>query len=169
LRTRTTFALLALAMAVTACGSSSRSTATSTPSAAESVAPALNVTATAEDYTGKPAPAGAIVMTMSKFMFNPSVPVGSGSKIVIYIDNRDPERNDCEGGPGGIAGSDQCYQHGLLVLGPGGIAALGKTDTVPPGHQAVLTLDGMRPGVYKFYCPVTGHRFIGMTGSLTVS
>jgi len=121
-RTRTKFVLSAAAMAVTACGSSSaKSTATSspalTPSAAVSAAPALNVTATAEDYTGKPAPAGAVVMTMAALLFNPPVPAGMGTKIVIYIDNKDPDGHDCErfGGP---PGSNICYQHGLLVLGP---------------------------------------------------
>jgi phosphatidylserine synthase len=59
-----------------------------TPSAAVSAAPALNVTATAEDYTGKPAPAGAVVMTMAALLFNPPVPAGMGTKIVIYIDTR---------------------------------------------------------------------------------
>jgi uncharacterized cupredoxin-like copper-binding protein len=55
-----------------------------------------------------------------------------------------------------------------LVLGPGG-SLLGKTDVVDPGHQAVLTLDGMRPGKYKFYCWVLVHRELGMRGLLTVS
>jgi hypothetical protein len=156
-------------MAVTACGSSgSKSTAASppaaTPSAAESGAPPLNVTATAEDFTGKPAPGGAVVMTMANLMFNPSKPAGTGTKIVIYVDNKDPEKNDCPGAPG----TDTCYQHGLLVLGPGG-SLLGKTGVVAPGHQAVLTLDGMRPGIYKFYCWVQIHRFLGMTGLLKVS
>jgi plastocyanin len=171
-RTRTKFVLSAAAMAVTACGSSSaKSTATGspalTPSAAVSAAPALNVTATAEDYTGKPAPAGAVVMTMAALLFNPPVPAGMGTKIVIYIDNKDPDGHDCErfGGP---PGSNICYQHGLLVLGPGG-AILGKTDTVSPGHQAVLTLDGMRPGRYQFYCPLVDHRSLGMKGLLTVT
>jgi uncharacterized cupredoxin-like copper-binding protein len=162
-RTRTKFVLSAAAMAGTACGSSSaKSTATSspalTPSAAVSAAPALNVTATAEDYTGKPAPARAVVMTMSNMMFNPPAPAGTGTKIVIYIDNNDTDKHDCA----------FCYQHGLLVLGPKG-EFLGKTDTVPPGHQAVLTLDGMRPGIYQFYCWVFDHRRVGMTGRLTVT
>jgi len=137
-----------------------------TPSAAVSAAPALNVTATAEDYTGKPAPAGAVAMTMAALMFNPPAPAGTGTKIVIYIDNTDPKTHDCERF-GGDPGSDICYQHGLLVLGQKG-ALLGMTETVPPGHQAVLTLDGMRPGIYQFYCPVAIHRFVGMTGRLTV-
>ncbi|HEV1998262.1 MAG TPA: hypothetical protein VGR61_09060 [Candidatus Dormibacteraeota bacterium] len=170
--------LLAMAMAVTACGSSSsQSKATSspalTPSAAASAAPAVKVTATAEDYTGKPAPAGAVVMTMSNMMFHPPTPAGTGTKIVIFIDNKDPEKNDCvEANPnlpkyGSPNGLDTCHQHGLSVLGPGG-AVLGKTDTVPPGHQAVLTLDGMRPGSYQFFCQVYDHGFLGMMGRLTV-
>jgi plastocyanin len=158
---------LALALMATACGSSSsqpiatRSPA-STPSAVESVAPALNVTSTVEDYTGKPPPAGAVVMTMANFMFTPSVPAATGSKIVIYIDNKDPEKNDC------ADGSDICHVHALLVLGPKG-DALGKTADVTPGHQAVLTLDGMRPGIFRFYCPVGFHKDAGMVGRLTIS
>jgi hypothetical protein len=88
--------------------------------------------------------------------------LGRSSKIVIYIDNRDPEKNDC------VDGSDICHIHALLVLGPRG-AALGKTADVRPGHQAVLTLDGMRPGIFKFYCPVGFHKDAGMVGRLTVT
>jgi len=43
---------------------------------------------------------------------------------------------------------------------------VGATQTFQGGSK-VLTLN-MRPGTYKFYCSVPGHRMAGMEGTLTV-
>ncbi len=45
-------------------------------------------------------------------------------------------------------------------------ATLGATPTFQGGTKA-LTLD-LKPGVYKFFCSVPGHRMAGMEGTLTV-
>lgn len=45
-------------------------------------------------------------------------------------------------------------------------ATLGATPTFQGGTKA-LTLD-LKPGVYKFFCSVPGHRTAGMEGTLTV-
>ena len=152
-----------MAVFATACGSSAAgSKAANSPAATPSAAASSNVTAATADFTGKPPPAGAIVMTMANFMINPSLPIGAGSRIVFYVDNKDPSTGGCDDP------YNTCHLHGLLVLGPGG-TLLGKTEDVLPGHQAVLTLDGIRPGTYRFYCPVLDHRFVGMAGQLTVN
>jgi plastocyanin len=45
-------------------------------------------------------------------------------------------------------------------------ATLGATPTFQGGAKT-LTLD-LKPGVYKFFCSVPGHRMAGMEGTLTV-
>jgi uncharacterized cupredoxin-like copper-binding protein len=39
--------------------------------------------------------------------------------------------------------------------------------TVSPGQSGTLTVD-LKPGKYEFYCPVDGHKQMGMTGEITV-
>jgi plastocyanin len=46
-------------------------------------------------------------------------------------------------------------------------AVLGATPTFQGGTKSLsLTL---KPGTYKFYCSVPGHRMAGMEGTLTVN
>lgn len=42
------------------------------------------------------------------------------------------------------------------------------TDVVEPGESGELTLDGLVPGAYDFYCSIPGHRDAGMEGILEV-
>jgi plastocyanin len=45
-------------------------------------------------------------------------------------------------------------------------AVVGATPTFQGGSK-ILTLN-LKPGTYKFYCSVPGHRMAGMEGTLTV-
>jgi uncharacterized cupredoxin-like copper-binding protein len=40
--------------------------------------------------------------------------------------------------------------------------------TSPRGGSAKLTVDLNKPGTYEMYCPVDGHREMGMEGEITV-
>jgi uncharacterized cupredoxin-like copper-binding protein len=54
--------------------------------------------------------------------------------------------------------------HALEIEGHG-IEAKTKTVT---GANASVTVKGLKPGTYEFYCPVPGHKEAGMKGTLTV-
>jgi uncharacterized cupredoxin-like copper-binding protein len=55
--------------------------------------------------------------------------------------------------------------HNMTVASSSG-AVVGATPTFHGGSKA-LTLN-LKPGSYKFYCSVPGHRMAGMEGTLTV-
>jgi uncharacterized cupredoxin-like copper-binding protein len=43
-----------------------------------------------------------------------------------------------------------------------------ETETIRPGEAAELTVDLSKAGSYEIYCPIDGHRDMGMEGTLTV-
>jgi hypothetical protein len=43
-----------------------------------------------------------------------------------------------------------------------------KTDTISPGSSAKLTVDLSKAGNYEVYCPIDGHRAMGMEAKLVV-
>jgi uncharacterized cupredoxin-like copper-binding protein len=53
----------------------------------------------------------------------------------------------------------------MTVASPSNVV-VGATRTFQGGSE-VLTLN-LKPGTYKFYCSVPGHRMAGMEGTLTV-
>ena len=54
--------------------------------------------------------------------------------------------------------------HGIAIEG-NGVDQSGNT----VGHGAVSTVSAnLKPGTYTFYCPVDGHKDLGMKGTLTV-
>jgi plastocyanin len=60
----------------------------------------------------------------------------------------------------------QALGHDVTVESSGGEKE-GKTEIVTEGSSNV-TLEGLKPGKYTFYCSVPGHREAGMEGTLTV-
>lgn len=57
--------------------------------------------------------------------------------------------------------------HSLAVDGPNGETKLPKN--LAPGESATLNVDMSKPGKYSFYCPVDGHKGMGMKGEITVA
>jgi uncharacterized cupredoxin-like copper-binding protein len=54
--------------------------------------------------------------------------------------------------------------HALEIDGPG---VEEETKTIGPGGEARLTVEITEAGEYEIYCPVGGHRDMGMEGTLT--
>src|SRR5205085_420077 len=62
--------------------------------------------------------------------------------------------------------NDGKIPHALEVKGPKGEARL---HTLQPGSSGTLTVDLPKPGKYDFYCPIDGHRKLGMRGKVVVA
>jgi uncharacterized cupredoxin-like copper-binding protein len=60
--------------------------------------------------------------------------------------------------------NDGGTEHALEIEGQG---IEDETETIGPGETAELTLS-LEPGEYEMYCPVDGHREMGMEGSVSV-
>jgi plastocyanin len=56
--------------------------------------------------------------------------------------------------------------HALAVKGPNGAV---RTSAIKPGSSATLNADLSKPGTYEFYCPIDGHRKLGMAGQVIVT
>ncbi|MGH3781541.1 MAG: plastocyanin/azurin family copper-binding protein [Pseudonocardiaceae bacterium] len=61
------------------------------------------------------------------------------------------------------AGQDE---HAIEIDGPG-VSDQRTPGVVQPGHSASLTVT-LQPGSYDMYCPVDGHRAMGMDTHFTV-
>jgi plastocyanin len=63
------------------------------------------------------------------------------------------------------ATNDGQIDHALEVEGNG---VEEETETISPGSSAKLTVDLAKPGTYELYCPIDGHRGMGMEATLVV-
>jgi len=142
--------VLALAvglLALAGCGSSSSSTssATSAPSTA-TTAPA---TSSSSSAAGGSTTAQALTLAANpegQLKYDKTSLAAKAGKVTIVFTNSSP------------------LSHNVTIESSG--AVLGATPTFQGGSKTLsLTL---KPGTYKFYCSVPGHRMAGMEGTLTV-
>ncbi len=61
--------------------------------------------------------------------------------------------------------NDGQVTHALEVEGPAGEK---KTADIASGKSATLKVDITKPGTYEFYCPIDGHKQMGMKGEVKV-
>jgi uncharacterized cupredoxin-like copper-binding protein len=95
----------------------------------------------------KPASGGAAVtLKATDFKFAPAAPTAKKGTVSFTIKN--------DGGT----------THALEVEGPKGEA---KTGNVSPGQSKTIKAN-LPAGKYEFYCPVDGHKKLGMKGEVTV-
>ncbi|MCZ0982176.1 plastocyanin/azurin family copper-binding protein [Streptomyces diastatochromogenes] len=57
------------------------------------------------------------------------------------------------------------HEHALEVEGPGGEH---RSSTVSPGESTTLTVT-LKDGKYQIYCPIDGHKDLGMKTAITVA
>jgi plastocyanin len=131
-------------LALTGCGSSSKSTSESTPAA---TTPATTAQSTS---TAAPATAGALSVAANpegQLKFETTTLTAKAGNVSVDFTNM------------------ASVSHNLTVESSSG-STVGATPTFS-GESKKLTLN-LKPGTYKFYCSVPGHRQAGMEGTLTV-
>jgi plastocyanin len=133
--------------ALTGCGGSSSSSSSSSPTpASQPAAPATSST---------PSPAGGGASQTLSLAANPEGQL-----------KYDKSSLSAKAGKVSIAFTNTAsVPHNVTVESSSG-ATLGATPTFQGGSKTV-TLN-LKPGTYKFFCSVPGHRTAGMEGTLTV-
>jgi plastocyanin len=156
--TRRILPLLALAiglLALAGCGGSkSTSSSAAAPLSTASTTPATtessSSTATQPSTTGTSAPSGALKIEANpegQLKFSTSSLTAKAGKVSVDFTNMSPLAHNftVESSAGKIVGATPTFQ----------------------GATKPLTLD-LKPGTYKYFCSVPGHRMAGMEGTLTV-
>jgi plastocyanin len=143
-------ALALAALAVAGCGSSSKTTSTSAP------APAAAETGAATSTPAATTPAtGVKVVTAATLAADP------GGQLKF-------DKSSLEAKAGNVTiafTNDSPIAHNLTVATSSG-ELVNATPTFTGGSKALKL--NLKPGTYKFYCSVPGHRQAGMEGTLTV-
>ena len=129
----------ALGLAATGCGSDNKK---------QSSAPATTAT---PQSTPAPTPApktgGTVTIAETEYKLTPAHPTAKAGSVSVVAKNA-----------GAIV-------HTLEVEGPG---VEKKTADIAAGSSATLKVN-LKPGTYKIYCTIPGHRKLGMDGTLVVS
>jgi plastocyanin len=131
----------AFALAGCGGGSSTTSSAASAP---------LSTPSTQASTTAAPTPAGALSLEANpegQLKYNKTSLTAKAGKVSIDFTNMSPLAHNV---------TVESSSHKIL----------GAVPTFQGGSK-ILTLD-LKPGTYKFFCSVPGHRMAGMEGTLTV-
>ncbi|MFZ2114612.1 MAG: plastocyanin/azurin family copper-binding protein [Solirubrobacteraceae bacterium] len=149
------FSLLALAAGIVAlagCGSSKEtSSSASTPAASTPATTSATTPTSPTTTTTSPAPAsGSLSLAANpegQLKYNTSTLTASAGKVSIDFTNMSP------------------LEHNVTIESSSH-AVVGATPTFK-GESKTLSVT-LKPGTYKFYCSVPGHRMAGMEGTLVV-
>ena len=98
-----------------------------------------------------------------------SSPSAGGQTVSVSETDYELDPSDPTVQPGTVSfrvTNDGGDDHNLEVEGPEGEEELEQD--IGPGESDTLTVDLSKPGRYEFYCPVDGHRDLGMEGEITV-
>ena len=131
---------VAVAVPIAGCGGGDDDNSTSAETAG----------ATEASTTGGAAGGGQTVdMTAADFKFDPSDPTVKSGDVTFKLNNdgQNPHSLEIED----VNGQDQEIE-----------------GDVSPGQSGTMTVN-LPPGKYEFYCPVDGHKEMGMEGEITVN
>jgi uncharacterized cupredoxin-like copper-binding protein len=95
---------------------------------------------------GGGAASSSVDISETEYKLDPADPTAKAGSVTFTVAN-----------DGGVT-------HALEVEGNG---VEEETDDISAGQSADLTVD-LQPGTYEIYCPIDGHRDLGMEGTLTV-
>ncbi len=156
MRSMPVVSILALAVGLlvfAGCGSSSSSSSSAASAPASPATTATETTSSATASTPATAPAGAggnlslEANPEGQLKYNTTSLTVQAGKVSIAFANMSP------------------LGHNVTVASASG-AVVGATPTFQGGSKTLAL--NLKPGVYKFYCTVPGHRQAGMEGTLTV-
>jgi uncharacterized cupredoxin-like copper-binding protein len=132
-----------LALVAAGCGSSSSNSSKST-SSTPAAAPAAT---TATPAAG----AHAIAVGETEYKLTPANPSVKSGTVTITAKNNGAVSHAIEVEGGGAGGKDA------------------KSSTISPGQSTTLTV-ALKPGkTYQWYCPIDGHKGLGMKGTIKVA
>jgi plastocyanin len=144
------FALLAALVALAGCGSSSSSSSSSSAAQAPTTSSAATPT-TSSATSSAPAPASSSLSLQAnkegKLEYDTKSLSAKAGKVSIAFTNASP------------------LPHNVTVESSAG-ESVGATPTFTGGSKTLAVT--LKPGTYKFFCSVPGHRQAGMEGTLTV-
>ncbi len=147
------FSLLALAaaiMALAGCGSSKETSSSASTPAVSTPATTSATTPTSSTTTSSAPASGALSLAANpegQLKYNTSTLTASAGKVSIDFTNMSP------------------LEHNVTIESSSH-AVVGATPTFK-GESKTLSVT-LKPGTYKFYCSVPGHRMAGMEGTLVV-
>ena len=162
-RTVRTLAAAALVVAVLTFGACASSGDSDRPDAAKptsTTVPAGSVEART-DKTVTVAPPRAAVVELVCCEYLPANVTVRGTTPTLFLVNLQKEADIV----GVVRRSD--LQHDFAIAAASG-ATLAQSERLALGERATLTLEGIDPGAYSFYCTLPGHAAQGMRGALRV-
>jgi plastocyanin len=111
---------------------------------------------TATTAPAETAPANAITVEMSSFMFDPSEITAPPGTVTFFLQNV------------GAGNDPTALQRHNLAIGLDRDHVLASSDYISAGKAAIFTVDGLEPGAYMVWCTVPHHAENGMVGTLIV-
>ncbi|HZL48392.1 MAG TPA: plastocyanin/azurin family copper-binding protein [Solirubrobacteraceae bacterium] len=144
--------LAAALLALAGCGSSSSSSSSASAPTSVAATPTQSSSATSSTPATAPAPAGGQALSLEanpegQLKYNTTSLTAKAGRVTINFANMSP------------------LGHNVTVASSSG-AVVGATPTFQSSSKT-LSLN-LKPGTYKFYCSVPGHRAAGMEGTLTI-
>jgi plastocyanin len=146
-------ALAAALLALAGCGSSSSSSSSASTAAQAPTTTSAAAPTTSSATSSTPAPAsGSEKLTLEanpegQLAFNTKSLSAKAGKVTIDFTNKAP------------------VPHDVTIESSSG-QRVGATPTITGGSKSLSV--NVKPGTYKFFCSVPGHRQAGMEGTLTV-